>query len=69
MAEGRSNAAIAAKLFISEKAVSRHAAGIFANLGLARPTTTTAVSWPSSPTWAADPPRPAAGPRLHPQKH
>jgi len=34
MAEGRSNAAIAAKLFITEKAVSRHAAGIFANLGL-----------------------------------
>jgi DNA-binding NarL/FixJ family response regulator len=35
MAEGRSNAAIAARLFISEKAVSKHAAGIFANLGLA----------------------------------
>jgi DNA-binding NarL/FixJ family response regulator len=35
MAEGRSNAAIAAKLFITEKAVSKHAAGIFANLGLA----------------------------------
>ena len=34
MAEGRSNAAIAAKLFITEKAVSKHAAGIFANLGL-----------------------------------
>src|SRR6185437_2844046 len=36
MAEGRSNAAIAAKLFITEKAVSKHAAGIFANLGLAQ---------------------------------
>ena len=35
MAEGRSNAAIAARLFITEKAVSKHAAGIFANLGLA----------------------------------
>ena len=35
MAQGRSNAAIAAKLFITEKAVSKHAAGIFANLGLA----------------------------------
>ena len=34
MAEGRSNAAIAAKLFITEKAVSKHAAGISANLGL-----------------------------------
>ena len=36
MAQGRSNAAIAAKLFITEKAVSKHAAGIFANLGLAQ---------------------------------
>jgi DNA-binding NarL/FixJ family response regulator len=35
MAEGRSNAAIAARLFITEKAVSKHAAGIFARLGLA----------------------------------
>jgi DNA-binding NarL/FixJ family response regulator len=36
MAQGRSNAAIAAKLYITEKAVSRHAAGIFSNLGLAQ---------------------------------
>jgi DNA-binding NarL/FixJ family response regulator len=35
MAEGRSNAAIAKRLFISEKAVSKHAAGIFGRLGLA----------------------------------
>ena len=35
MAEGRSNAAIAQRLFITEKAVSKHAAGIFAKLGLA----------------------------------
>jgi DNA-binding NarL/FixJ family response regulator len=35
MAEGRSNAAIAARLFITEKAVGKHAAGIFARLGLA----------------------------------
>jgi DNA-binding NarL/FixJ family response regulator len=35
MAEGRSNAAIAQRLFITEKAVSKHAAGIFARLGLA----------------------------------
>ena len=34
MAEGRSNAAIAARLFITEKAVSKHAAGIFTRLGL-----------------------------------
>jgi DNA-binding NarL/FixJ family response regulator len=35
MAEGRSNAAIAARLFVTEKAVSKHAAGIFAKLDLA----------------------------------
>jgi DNA-binding NarL/FixJ family response regulator len=35
MAEGRSNAAIAQRIFITEKAVSKHAAGIFAKLDLA----------------------------------
>ena len=35
MAEGRSNVAIAQRLFITEKAVSKHAAGIFAKLDLA----------------------------------
>jgi DNA-binding NarL/FixJ family response regulator len=35
MAEGRTNAAIAQRLFITEKAVSKHAAGIFAKLDLA----------------------------------
>jgi DNA-binding NarL/FixJ family response regulator len=35
MAEGRSNAAIGQRLFITEKAVSKHAAGIFAKLDLA----------------------------------
>ena len=35
MAEGRSNAAIAQRLFVTEKAVSKHAAGIFAKLDLA----------------------------------
>jgi DNA-binding CsgD family transcriptional regulator len=34
MAEGRSNVAIAQRLFITEKAVSKHAAGIFAKLDL-----------------------------------
>jgi DNA-binding NarL/FixJ family response regulator len=34
MAEGRSNAAIATRLFVTEKAVSKHAAGIFSKLGL-----------------------------------
>ena len=36
MAEGRSNAAIAQRLFITDKAVSKHAAGIFAKLDLAQ---------------------------------
>ncbi|MGW2491888.1 LuxR C-terminal-related transcriptional regulator [Streptomyces sp. NPDC001606] len=35
MAEGRSNSAIASRLFISDKAVSKHSTGIFAKLGLA----------------------------------
>jgi DNA-binding NarL/FixJ family response regulator len=35
MAEGRSNAAIGQRLSITEKAVSKHAAGIFAKLDLA----------------------------------
>jgi DNA-binding NarL/FixJ family response regulator len=34
MAEGRSNAAIAARLFITEKAVSKHTNSIFGRLGL-----------------------------------
>src|SRR5262249_39113111 len=34
MAEGRSNAAIAARLFVSEKAVSKHTNSIFMRLGL-----------------------------------
>jgi DNA-binding NarL/FixJ family response regulator len=34
MAEGRSNAAIAARMVITEKAVSNHINAIFAKLGL-----------------------------------
>jgi DNA-binding NarL/FixJ family response regulator len=34
MAQGRSNAAIAAKLFVTDKAVGKHVAGIFSKLGL-----------------------------------
>jgi DNA-binding NarL/FixJ family response regulator len=34
MAEGRSNAAIAGRLFITEKAVSKHTNNIFSKLGL-----------------------------------
>ena len=35
MAEGRSNSAIAERLFITEKAVGKHSTSIFAKLGLA----------------------------------
>ncbi|MEV6488912.1 response regulator transcription factor [Actinoplanes sp. NPDC051633] len=35
MAEGRSNAAIAAKLFVTEKAISKHINNIFTKLGMA----------------------------------
>jgi DNA-binding NarL/FixJ family response regulator len=35
MAEGRSNSAIAQRLFVSEKAVSKHSTSIFSKLGLA----------------------------------
>jgi DNA-binding NarL/FixJ family response regulator len=34
MAEGRSNAAVAARLFVTEKAVSKHTNNIFSKLGL-----------------------------------
>ncbi|MDQ1690481.1 MAG: hypothetical protein QOH56_2473 [Pseudonocardiales bacterium] len=34
MAEGRSNSAIAARMFVTEKAVSKHSNNIFAKLGL-----------------------------------
>jgi DNA-binding NarL/FixJ family response regulator len=34
MAEGRSNAAIAARLFVTERAVAKHTASIFAKLDL-----------------------------------
>jgi DNA-binding NarL/FixJ family response regulator len=34
MAEGRSNAAIAGRMFITEKAVSKHTNSIFSRLGL-----------------------------------
>ena len=35
MAEGRSNSAIAQRLFVTEKAVSKHSTSIFTKLGLA----------------------------------
>jgi DNA-binding CsgD family transcriptional regulator len=55
MAQGRSNAAIGQRLFLSESAVGKHTASIFAKLDLPchRRTTTTAASWPCSPTSTA----------------
>jgi DNA-binding NarL/FixJ family response regulator len=47
MAEGRSNAAIAAALVVSGGAVEKHVASIFAKLGSSLPTPTTAGCWPS----------------------
>ncbi len=49
MAEGRSNAAIAAELFVTEKAVAKHTNNIFAKLDLPPTPTTTAGCSPSSP--------------------
>jgi DNA-binding NarL/FixJ family response regulator len=50
MAEGRSNPAIAQRLFITEKAVSKHTTSIFTNLAPASPGMTTGACWPSWPT-------------------
>ena len=60
MAEGRSNGAIAQRLFITEKAVSKHAAGISAKFDLPPPTTAAAASWPCWPISVPDAMRPAA---------
>ena len=50
MAEGRSNTAIAQRLFISEKAVSKHTTSIFTKLAPASSGMTTGACWPSGPT-------------------
>jgi DNA-binding NarL/FixJ family response regulator len=54
MAEGRSNAAIAGRLFVTEKAVSTHTNSIFTKLDLGQDSTTTAESSPCWPTCRAD---------------
>ena len=58
MAQGRSNAAIAQRLFITERAVAKHTASIFCKLDLPRPRTTTVAS---APTSAASAPGAPAG--------
>ena len=54
MAEGRSNAAIAAILVVSERSVEKHVGNIFNKLGLPPSTPTTAGYSPSSATWSPD---------------
>ena len=53
MAEGRSNAAIAQRLFVTERAVARHTAAIFIKLDLQPSDDDNRQYSPSSPTWAA----------------
>src|SRR5690606_6124424 len=50
MAEGRSNAAIAQELVITERAVIKHTSNIFTKLDLPRRRRTTDGSWRCSPT-------------------
>ena len=50
MAERCSNAAIAQRLFITEKAASKHTTSIFTKLAPASPGMTTGACWPSWPT-------------------
>ncbi|BCJ58342.1 DNA-binding response regulator [Micromonospora endophytica] len=45
MAEGRSNAAIAGRLFVTERAISKHINNIFSKLSMPHRTTTTAGCW------------------------
>ena len=45
MAEGRTNAGIATRLVVTEKAVSKHINNIFTKLNLIPPRMTTAACW------------------------
>ena len=56
MAEGRSNAAIAQRLVVSERAVAKHTASIFNKLGLEPSADDNRRVLAVSPTWAVDPP-------------
>ena len=58
MAEGRSNRAIAERLFITERTVEKHVKSIFMKLHIRRAPRTTAACWRCWPTSA---PRPAYG--------
>ena len=52
MAEGRTNAGIAARMAVGQKTVSKHSASIFDKLGLAPARTTTGGCSPCSPIWS-----------------
>ena len=52
MAEGRSNAGIARRLWVAEGTVAKHVHSILAKLACPRPTTIIAGSWPSSRSFA-----------------
>jgi DNA-binding CsgD family transcriptional regulator len=54
MAEGRSNSAIADRLYVSERGVEKHISNIFSKLALPRPAPATAASSPSSPASAPE---------------
>ena len=63
MAEGRSNAAIAQRMVITEHAVAEHTASISSsNSTCSPPTTTTGTCSPCSPTWKAERPAHNLGP-------
>ena len=63
MAEGRSNAAIAEKLVVTDGAVEKHISSILGKLNLPPSTPTTAACWPCWPGCATTPAERAARPR------
>jgi DNA-binding NarL/FixJ family response regulator len=62
MAEGRSNQAIAARLFLSDRAVERHVTAIFSKLRLTATRTRTGASRRSSPICGPERPSPLGVP-------
>src|SRR4030095_9784289 len=67
LAAGRTNRAIAAELFLSEKTVARHVANIFAKLGLSTRSAATAYAYEHHLPWAPyiELPMRSRPPKLH----